>query len=139
MHLSYARDTVNTVVDKTMQDLHQSTIEKITYLKSTGLSAVEECEIKRELEQNNYMKDHFDNHDMVDPLEPRRAFYGVRTNAANLFHQCVDGRKIRYDVLVLSFSSSLVLPTSVSSTPPCSKSLSLLVPSLPTYSFFPLL
>jgi hypothetical protein len=41
------------------------------------------------------MKSYFDNYDLVDPLEPRDAFFGGRNNAAKLFHECKDGEKIR--------------------------------------------
>ena len=33
-----------------------------------------ECDIKKELEQNDDVKDYFDNYNMVDPLEPRNGF-----------------------------------------------------------------
>ena len=77
----YARDTVNTVVDHTMQDLHHSTVEKNSYLKSTGLNVVEvwECDIKKELERNTEMMDYFASYDMVEPLEPYCSFSGGRT------------------------------------------------------------
>ena len=79
-----------------MYDLHQATVEKINYLKDHGFNVVEvwECDIKRELDEE--MKRYFDNYDMVDPLEPRDAFFGGRTNAAKLFHECKEGENIRY-------------------------------------------
>ena len=93
----YARETVNSVNGKTMQDLHQATVEKMSYLKDHGFGVFEvwECDIKKELEQDEDMKSYFDSYDLVDPLEPRDAFFGGRTNAAKLFHECKDGEKIR--------------------------------------------
>ena len=93
----YARDTVNPVNGKTMQDLHQATVEKTSYLKDHGFSMIEvwECDIKKELEQDEDMKSSFDSYDLVDPLEPRDAFFGGRINAAKLFHECKDGEKRR--------------------------------------------
>ena len=106
---SYARDTVNTVNGKTMHDLHQTTVEKTMYLKDHGYRVVEvwECHIQRELEQNEDMKRYFDNYDLVDPLEPRDAFFGGPTNAAKLYHECQEDEKIRYakDVMIT------ILPT----------------------------
>ena len=86
---------LNSISGKTMHDLHQTTKEKTCYLKDQVFKAVEVwvCDIKRELECNENMKRYFDHYDEVDPLEPRDAFFGGRTNAANLFHECRDGEK----------------------------------------------
>ena len=82
---------------QTMHDLHQATMQKVLYLKERGFNVVEvwECDIKRELEQNEEMRRYFDNYDLTDPLEPRDAFFGGRTNAAKLFHECEEDGKIR--------------------------------------------
>ncbi|CAB4013538.1 DNA polymerase [Paramuricea clavata] len=50
----YARDKINSVSGKTMQDLHQATVEKISYLKDHGFGVIEvwECDIRKELEQD---------------------------------------------------------------------------------------
>ena len=42
------------------------------------------------------MEQYFDNYDLTDPLEPRHAFYGGRTNTMKLFHECKDDEEIRY-------------------------------------------
>ena len=42
------------------------------------------------------MKLYFDNFEIAEPLEPRHAFYGGRTNAAKLFHQCQQDEEIHY-------------------------------------------
>ena len=101
----YARDTVNS---KTMHDLYQAPVEKAGYLKDQGFNVVEvlECEIKRELEQDEDMKSYFDNYELVDPLEPRAAFYGGRTNAAKLFHEYKDDEKIKYVDNTIEFCKS---------------------------------
>ena len=93
----YGRDTMNPVSGRTMQDLHESTMEKQLYLRQHGLNVVEmwECDLKKELEQNEDMRLYFDNHELVDRLQPRDAFYGGRANAAKLFHECKDNEKIR--------------------------------------------
>ncbi|CAB4011071.1 DNA polymerase [Paramuricea clavata] len=94
----YARDTMNPVKGKTMHDLHQKTVEKIQYLKNQGYNVVEvwECRINRELADNEDMKYYFDQYDGVDPLEPRDALYGGRTDALRLYHECNHDEKIRY-------------------------------------------
>ena len=93
----YARNTENAVSGQTMHDLHQATMQKTLYLKERGFNVVEvwECDIKRELEQDEEMRRYFDNYDLTDPLEPRDAFFGGRTNAAKLFHECEEDEKIR--------------------------------------------
>ena len=94
----YSRDTINTVNGKTMHELYQETLEKIIYLKSRGFNIVEvwECDINPQLENNAEMKAHFDHFNVVEPLEPRDAFYGGPTNATKLFHECQGEEKIRY-------------------------------------------
>ncbi len=93
----YDRCTVNPVNGKTMQDLYEDTIRKVCYLKEQGLNIVEmwECDLKRELEEDERMWCYFEGYDLVDPLEPRDAFFGGRTNVAKLFHECKDQEKIR--------------------------------------------
>ena len=100
----YARNTENAVSRQTMHDLHQATMQKTLYLKERGFNVIEvwECDIKRELEQNEDMKSYFDNYDLTDPLEPRDALFGGRTNAAKLFHECEEDEKIRYVMMTRS-------------------------------------
>ena len=93
----YDRSSVNPVSGKTMQDLYGDTIRKVCYLKEQGLTVVEmwECDLRRELVEDERMQRYFEEHDLVDPLEPRDAFFGGRTNAAKLFYKCKDQEKIR--------------------------------------------
>ncbi len=83
-----------------MQDLYEATIEKICYLKEQNFRIVEmwECDLKKELEENEEMRCYFAEYDLVDPLQPRDAFFGGRTNAAKLFHQCEGEEKIRLEI-----------------------------------------
>ena len=82
---------------QTMHVLHQSTVQKTLYVKEQGFNVVEvwECDIKRELEQDEEMRRYFDNYDLTDPLELRDAFFGGRTNAAKLLHDRKEDEKIR--------------------------------------------
>jgi hypothetical protein len=73
-------------------------MEKTQYVKYCGLHVeMWECDMKKELEQNEDMKQYFEDYDVVYPLEPQHAFYGGRTNATN-FHECKEDEKIRYVV-----------------------------------------
>ena len=57
---------VNKVSEKTMHDLHQATMEKTQYLKDCGLHVMEmwECNMKKELEHNEDMKQYFEDYDV---------------------------------------------------------------------------
>ena len=94
----YTRDTVNPVNGKTMNDLYMDTVQKAEYLRQQDyhLVSVWECQIHRELVEDDAMREYFEQHEAVDPLEPRDAFYGGRTNAIKLYHVCEEGEKIRY-------------------------------------------
>ena len=94
----YARYTVNPVTGKTMHNLYMATVEKTSYLRGRSFNVIEmwECEMKRELEQDDDMRSYFDNYKLIDLLEPREAFFGGRTNASKLYHQCEEDEKVRY-------------------------------------------
>ena len=80
-----------------MQQHHEDTLEKIYYLEEQGFHVIEmwECELKKEMEHDEDMKRYFEEHELVDPLQPRDAFYGGRTNAAKLLHVCKEDEEIR--------------------------------------------
>ena len=120
----YDRCTVNPVNGRTMQDLYLDTIRKVCYLKEQGFNVVEmwECDLKRELKEDEEIRGYFEKYDLVDPLEPRDAFFGGRTNAAKLLHECKGQEKIRlvcygtevvtsvYLVKIMSFIGTWTLP-----------------------------
>ena len=83
-----------------MHDLYEATLEKTMHLKSLNFNVVEiwECQINQQLKNNAEMKAYFDNFQVVEPLEPRDAFYGGRTNVTKLFHECQgEERTFYYD------------------------------------------
>ena len=94
----YARDTVNPVSGKTMQELHCSTVEKIEYLKRQGYNVVEvwECNVNREFNNEEDMRHYFDHYHIAESLEPRHVLYGGRINVAKLYHCCQGDEQIRY-------------------------------------------
>ena len=55
-----------------------TTVEKAKYIQEQGcyLVNVWECEIHRELSCNEEMNRYFNDFEVVDPLEPRHAFFG---------------------------------------------------------------
>ena len=78
-----------------MEQLYKDTMRKVKYLNECGFEVVQKwgCELAKEMDEE--MKQFFDEHEIVDPLQPRDAFYGGRTNAAKLFHQCQGNEKIK--------------------------------------------
>ena len=91
------RETVNPVNDKTMGQLYKETKEKVDYLKDQGFQVIEmwECKLLKEMEHDEEMRRYFEEHEIVDPLQARDAFYGGRTNATKLSHECQDDEEIR--------------------------------------------
>ena len=80
-----------------MEQLYEDTLRKVKYLKDQGFE-VEQiwgCEFKKEIEGNEEMKQFMEDHGFVDPLQPRDAFFGGRTNAAKLLHECQGDEKIK--------------------------------------------
>ena len=80
-----------------MGQLYEDTVGKIKYLEDYGFEVVQmwECELHEEMEKDEEMKRYFEEYELVDPLQPRDAFYGGRTNAAKLFHECQGNQKIK--------------------------------------------
>ena len=92
------RDTLNPGADnKPMEELYKNTQRKIKYLKDQGFEVVEKwgCAFKKELKQNEEMKQFMKDHGFIEPLQPRDAFFGGRTNASKLLHECQGDEKIK--------------------------------------------
>ena len=88
---------MNPTSQKTMEQLYKDTVKKVNYLENHGFVVVQkwQCELEKELKEDEEMKQFFDEYEIVDPLQPRDAFYGGRTNATKLFHQCQGNEKIK--------------------------------------------
>ena len=91
------RETVNPISQKTMEELYKDTVRKVNYLKDHGFEVEQKwgCELTKELEEDEETKQFFEDHQLMDPLQPRDAFYGGRTNATKLFHECQGNEKIK--------------------------------------------
>ena len=88
---------MNARSQKTMEQLYKDTLKKVNYLEDHGFEVVQkwECELKKELKEDEEMKQFFDEYEIVGPLQPRDAFYGGRTNATKLLHECQGNEKIK--------------------------------------------
>ena len=80
-----------------MEQLFEDTLEKVCHLKDQGFQVVEmwECDLVKEMEHDEDMRRYFEEYELVDPLQPRDAFYRGRTNAAKLLHECQGDEEIR--------------------------------------------
>ena len=80
-----------------MEQLFEDTIKKVKYLEKQGFEVEQkwECKLVKEMEHNEDMRRYFEEHELVDPLQPRDAFYGGRTNATKLLYECQDDEEIR--------------------------------------------
>ena len=81
-----------------MHDLRQSMLEKTHYLRENGYNIIEiwTCDIQHELAMDSEMKEFFDNFEISEPLEPRQAFFGGRTNATRLYHKGRDDENLDF-------------------------------------------
>ena len=88
---------MNPINQKTMEQLYKDTVRKVKYLNECGFEVVQkwECELAKERKEDEEMKQFFEEPEIVDPLQPRDAFYRGRTNATKLFHQCQGNEKIK--------------------------------------------
>ena len=80
-----------------MEQLYKDTRRKVKYLKDQGFNVVQKwgCEYAKERKEDEEMKQFMEDHELVDPLQARDAFFGGRTNAAKLFHRCQGNEKIK--------------------------------------------
>lgn len=99
----FSRSTTNPVTNSTMEDLHQGTLDKKQYLENLGYKYVSmwECDYEREIQSNGSMRSFVDSICIVDPLEPRNAFYGGRTEAFTTFKEANGNTIDYYDVTSL--------------------------------------
>ena len=83
--------------NKPMEELYKDTQRKIKWLKDQGFEVVEKwgCAFKKDMEQDEGLKQFKKDHGFVDSLQPRDAFFGGRTNAAKLLHECQGDEKIK--------------------------------------------
>ena len=97
----YPRDrttTKNPVTGQSMSELYFLTQKKEAYLRSCGLklTVMWEHDFLERLRTDDELRDFADTQDLQDRLEPRRAFYGGRTNALRLYRKVDDPLQIRY-------------------------------------------
>ena len=86
--------------DRTLDEVHEATLKKQETLRQRGydVKIMWECEWDFEVKTHEALRQFLDTFEIVDPLQPRNAFFGGRTNAVKLHHMAERrlGEKIKY-------------------------------------------
>ena len=84
--------------DRTMRDVYEKTQAKITALLGKGYNVLEmwECQWSQLKQTQPDVQTYVDSLQFVEPLNPRDAFCGGRTNAVKLYHRATPDQKIHY-------------------------------------------
>jgi len=84
--------------DRTMQDVYETTQQKIQTLRTEGYTVVEmwECDWRSLKDTSPDIRTFVANLQFTEPLNPRDAFCGGRTNAVKLYHHVTSSQKIHY-------------------------------------------
>ena len=94
----YGHTTQNRLLRKSMGQLHQETLNKLESLKNLGfeVKVIWEHEYDQLMKTNPEFKKAALECNLNEPLQPRDAFFGGRTNSVRLFYVCKEGEKIKY-------------------------------------------
>lgn len=81
-----------------MGSIYQSHLRRISIIKQSVPNIVEiwECEFDAMLKANDEMRQCILSCEIVEPINPRHALFGGRTNAVKLFHECSEREQIKY-------------------------------------------
>ena len=99
--LCYPAHMKNPFNELTMQELYEKTLQKKRHLEDLGINVVHmwECEFHRKLKEDKAMSDYVNSLAFIndEPLNPRDAFFGGRTNAVKLWCDVKEtAKKIKY-------------------------------------------
>jgi hypothetical protein len=92
----FRSDIMNNKNQTIMKDLYERTQETTDLLNENGYTVVEiwECDFDNNLEIIKFKKTW--NREVIEPLDPRDALYGGRTEPTKLLYICPKNHKIRY-------------------------------------------
>ena len=86
--------------DRTFQEMYESTLTKENILRREGytLVVIWECQWDRKVKHDPTLQSFLSSLHLVEPLGPRDAFFGGRTNATTLYYKAdaTIGEEIRY-------------------------------------------
>ena len=92
-----------------MGTLNDLTIEKRETIKKAGYNHVSthECQLTENKDFQKFAKNF--TQEVVEPLNPRNAFYGGRTNATKLLYNFKENKCLCYIVFFVVFTHSSIL------------------------------
>ena len=84
--------------DRTLQDVYETTQQRTQQLRELGYHVIEmwECEWARLKDTSLDIRTFVATLQFTEPLNPRDAFCGGRTNAVKLYHRVTPGQQIHY-------------------------------------------
>ena len=93
----YKPDVINNKNQSDMGTLYNKTQDKNNKITAVGYNLIEmwECKLKKDKSFQKYYKNDW-NREVVEPLNPRDAFYGGRTNATKLLYKFKEGECGKY-------------------------------------------
>ncbi|XP_055352376.1 uncharacterized protein LOC129598480 [Paramacrobiotus metropolitanus] len=91
-------ETVHPFRNLPMRDIYKETMDREQYLRSLGhpVTTVWEHDFDADLRIDSEMRKFINDIKITEPLNPRNAFYGGRTNAVRLLHTVAADEKIKY-------------------------------------------
>lgn len=95
-HQRHSQSKLN--FDRTFQEMYEATIAKEEMIRSAGysLKVIWECQWEKGKKENVALQDFLQTFEVAEPLDPRDAFFGGRTNAVKLFHLVEEGEQILF-------------------------------------------
>ena len=64
--------------------------------KGCTIRSIWECELRAQMKADPEMKQFIDSVQLHDPLDPREAFFGGRTNLIRMLYKCRPGELMEY-------------------------------------------
>ena len=84
--------------DRTISEVYEATWKKTEQLRQAGYTVIEkwECQFENEKKTDKQLQDFLKTFELVEPLNPRDAFFGGRTNAVCLHAKKKESKSIKY-------------------------------------------
>lgn len=89
--------------DRTISEVYEATCKKTEQLRQAGYTVIEkwECQFENEKKTDKQLQGFLKTFELVEPLNPRDAFFGGRTNAVCLHAETKESESIKYIDLIL--------------------------------------
>ena len=90
--------TRNCNPDRTVDEIYQATLQKTAYLRECNYTVIEKwgCEFARDKKTDPELISFLETFELIEPLEPRDAFFGGRTGATTLYAKAGENEEIDY-------------------------------------------